>query len=75
LTVRIGIPSLRGVPRKLPELLTTQQIAELFAVDPATVNRWARDKVLTAIRLPGMRAYRFRRDEVERLLDHSEDVA
>lgn len=51
-----------------PTLLNTSEVAELFRVSEATVNRWARDGVLTHIRLPGTKSYLFRRDEVERVL-------
>ena len=34
-------------------LLTPGEVAELFAVDPKTVTRWARTGRLPAIRTPG----------------------
>lgn len=41
-----------------PELLTPQEVANLFGVDPKTVTRWARSGRLNAIRtLGGHRRY------------------
>jgi len=41
-----------------PELLTPQEVAMLFGVDPKTVTRWARSGRLNAIRtLGGHRRY------------------
>ena len=35
------------------KMLTTGQVAELFAVDPKTVTRWARDGKLPYLATPG----------------------
>jgi len=50
-----------------PELLTVQEVADLYRVHPGTVRRWVRDEMVTAVRTPG-RGIRVRRVEVERLL-------
>jgi excisionase family DNA binding protein len=49
-------------------LLTTQEVADLFRVDPQTVTGWVRDNKLQAVLTPGGRRYRFRRDDVEAML-------
>lgn len=48
--------------------LTTQEVARLFAVNPATVTRWADRGVLACFRTPGGHR-RFRRQDVEQLRD------
>ncbi|AZN30084.1 helix-turn-helix domain-containing protein [Flaviflexus salsibiostraticola] len=50
------------------DLLTPSQVAALFHVDPKTVTRWANAGKLSSIRTLGGHR-RFRRDEVERLLE------
>lgn len=49
------------------ELLTTTQVAEMFAVDRHTVTRWIQLGQLAAFQTPGGR-YRIRRSDVEELL-------
>lgn len=49
-------------------LLTPQEIAELFKVDPKTVTRWAKAGKLTSIRTLGGHR-RYRASEVRRLLE------
>lgn len=51
-----------------PVLMTAVEVAELLRVDPATIRRWASEGQLPAIRLPGKRALRFRRSDVDALL-------
>lgn len=46
-------------------LLTTDEVADEFQVDPETVRRWAREGKIVAITLPGGRLKRFPRSEVE----------
>ncbi|WP_054952658.1 BldC family transcriptional regulator [Flaviflexus massiliensis] len=50
------------------DLLTPSQVAALFHVDPKTVTRWANAGKLSSIRTLGGHR-RFRKDEVEKLLD------
>lgn len=54
--------------------LTTQQVAALFAVHPATVVRWADDGQLPCFRTPGGHR-RFRREDVEALLGRDKQPA
>ncbi len=49
------------------ELLSSRQVAEMFAVSVATVGRWARDNSVPNIRTPSGRL-RFRREDVEAFL-------
>ncbi len=53
--------------RRARNLLTPGQVADLFNVDPRTVNRWARDGLLNAVRTPGNH-WRFSKDDVAELL-------
>jgi excisionase family DNA binding protein len=52
------------------ELLTTAQVADLAKVSRQTVWRWARSGVLPAVH-PGPKLWRFRRSDVEKLLEPS----
>ncbi len=49
------------------ELLSTGEVAEIFAVDPATVTRWADKGLIASIRTPGGHR-RFKRDDVDAFL-------
>jgi len=51
----------------MDELLTPRQVADLFAVTPDTVARWAESGRLTATRTPGGHR-RYRRSDVDALL-------
>lgn len=50
------------------DLLTTAEVASLFRVTEATVNRWVRDGKIASIPLPGGKGNRYRRSDVEALL-------
>jgi excisionase family DNA binding protein len=50
------------------KLLTPQEVARMFRVDPKTVTRWARAGKLTSIRTVGNHR-RYREAEVRALLD------
>jgi excisionase family DNA binding protein len=56
----------RPVPGYEP-LLTPQQVARMFSVDPKTVTRWADKGWLTSVRTPGGHR-RFREAEVRAIL-------
>ncbi|HET7386829.1 MAG TPA: helix-turn-helix domain-containing protein [Nocardioidaceae bacterium] len=49
------------------KLLTTGQVAERFAVHPATVARWADEGKLPVIHTPGGQR-RFRPEDVDRFM-------
>jgi excisionase family DNA binding protein len=51
----------------LPSLLTANEVAEEFRLDPETIRRWARDGQIKSIRLPSG-LYRFRREDIEAML-------
>lgn len=50
----------------LPMLLLATEVAEALRVDTSTVYRWARDKEIRSVRLPGG-SLRFPRADVERM--------
>ena len=54
-------------------LLTPAEVAELFRVNPKTVTRWARAGKISAIRTLGGHR-RFRRDEIEAVLNSEESL-
>lgn len=53
-------------------LLTTDEVASLFRVDTATVNRWAAGGRIGGIRTPGGHR-RFRESEIRALLGGDDD--
>ncbi len=56
----------QGAPRPGPErLLTVEDIAALCNVGPKTVQRWIAKGLLRAMRSPGMREYRVRREDYD----------
>lgn len=57
----------------LPSLLTANEVAEEFRLDPETIRRWARDGQIKSIRLPSG-LYRFRREDIEALIAGREPV-
>lgn len=57
------------------DLLTQQQVADLFQVHINTVQAWTADDYLPCIRLgPRGRTVRYRRSEIERILSERECV-
>jgi excisionase family DNA binding protein len=48
-------------------LLTSEEVAAAVRQDVNTVQRWARDGLVPAIKLPGGR-WRFRREDIEAIL-------
>jgi excisionase family DNA binding protein len=48
------------------DLLTPGQVAAIFAVDPKTVTRWAREGRVAFLTTPGGHR-RYRRSEIDRL--------
>jgi excisionase family DNA binding protein len=56
----------QGAPRAGPErLLTVEEVAALCNVGPKTVQRWISKGLLRAMRSPGMREYRVRREDYD----------
>lgn len=51
----------------LPELITANAVAKMFATSPDTVRRWVRDGRIDAITLPSGQL-RFRREDVEAII-------
>lgn len=56
-----------------PDLLTTQEVADLLRVTRSSISRWSKIGILTPIRIGGL--LRFRRDQVERLLEPNTEPA
>ena len=53
------------------ELLTPQEVAQMFRVDPKTVTRWAKDGKISCLRtLGGVRRYRAK--EIRALLSDND---
>lgn len=52
------------------ELLTAVEVAKMSRTSAATVRRWAREKKIPAVPLPGGK-WRFRRADIEELLSPS----
>jgi excisionase family DNA binding protein len=44
--------------------MDTAMVAELLAMSPVHIRRLARDGVIPAYRIDGMRAFKFKRDEI-----------
>ncbi|MBO0779884.1 MAG: helix-turn-helix domain-containing protein [Ktedonobacteraceae bacterium] len=60
------------MPEEYVELLTAEEVAQKLRVDATTVRRWVKTGALTAVTLPNLgkrQAYRFRKDDLERLLN------
>jgi len=55
-------------------LLTSNQVAAIFRVDPKTVTRWAQTGRLRGIRTPGGR-HRFRESAVRELFTATEELS
>ena len=47
-----------------PPMMDTTMVAEFLQMSPVHVRRLARDGVIPAYRIAGVRAFRFKRDEV-----------
>jgi excisionase family DNA binding protein len=54
-------------PSLQPILLRTREVAQLLSVSESQVLNWSRAGQLHPVTIPGIRATRFRRDEVEQL--------
>lgn len=52
------------------QLLTTEEVATLFRVDPKTVSRWVTSGRLEATRTPGGH-FRFRPADIDQLVNAS----
>lgn len=59
----------------MQNLLTAEEVAAYFKVKPHTVNRWARDGVIEAVHITGMKRRFFRRSDIEAMLARPSEVA
>jgi excisionase family DNA binding protein len=57
-----------------PRFLRARDAARLLAVSESQIRNWAKDGTLTAVDLPGIRAKRFVRADVERLASEWADA-
>jgi excisionase family DNA binding protein len=53
--------------RALQDIMTTEEVADAFGVDPKTVTRWVARGRIHSVKTPGGR-HRFRRADIDRLL-------
>ena len=51
-------------PNDYPPILDTAMVGELLQMSPVHVRRLAREGVIPAYRIEGVRAFKFKRDEV-----------
>ena len=63
-----GVSTNASVSERLPELLTTRQVAEMLAVSPETVLRWYRAGDLPGIRV-SRNVLRFDEEEIDEWLE------
>lgn len=59
--------------RKLPDLLTVREVAELLRVSPLTIKRWGKRGKLEAIRINSRGDRRYKKEAVLWLLGISEE--
>jgi excisionase family DNA binding protein len=55
------------VKKKMSQLLTVKQLARKLQVDPETVRRWAREKIIPAVKLSTRKkaSWRFSLQDIE----------
>jgi excisionase family DNA binding protein len=55
------------VKKKMSQLLTVKQLAQRLQVDPETVRRWAREKIIPAVKLSTRKkaSWRFSLKDIE----------
>lgn len=53
--------------------MTPGEVADVLKVHPATLTRWTERGLLKAIRLPGGRHKRYRRAEIDAILELAEE--
>lgn len=51
-------------PQDYPPIMDTAMVGELLQMSPVHVRRLARDGVIPAYRIEGVRAFKFKRDEI-----------
>lgn len=59
----------------MQNLLTAEEVADYFRVKPTTVNRWARQGVIEAVHVAGIKRRFFRRSDIEALIARPSEVA
>ncbi|MEV4249330.1 BldC family transcriptional regulator [Streptosporangium canum] len=56
-------------------LLTSEEVATVFHVDPKTITRWAAAGLIRAIRTPGGRLFRYRPADIRAILSSPDGQA
>jgi len=54
---------------KIPELVTLKEACELLKVHPNTLRAWDKKGILRAIRIGAKRAYRYRKEDIVKMLN------
>mgnify|MGYP001589359632 FL=1 len=54
--------------KKIPELLTLNEACKLLKVHPNTLRAWDKKGILRAIRIGAKRVYRYRKQDILKLL-------
>ena len=54
---------------ELPDLLTLEQVSKLLQVHPNTLRNWDKDGTLKAIRLGVRELYRYKKEDIIKLLE------
>lgn len=63
---------MNGKVETLPDLLTLEQVSALLQVHPNTLRNWDKDGTLKAIRLGARKLYRYKKEDIIKLLDKSQ---
>lgn len=56
--------------KKLPELLTLQEVREILRCHPNTLRQWDKKGILTAVRFGERRDRRYRREDIMNFIKH-----
>jgi len=54
------------------KLLTAKQVGEIINVHPRTVNLWCEKGIIGFVRLNGRKSYRFKPEDVEKIMQKVE---
>jgi excisionase family DNA binding protein len=59
---------MRKTKHNIPELITLKEACEILKVHPNTLRQWDAKGILPAIRIGAKRAYRYRKQDILKLL-------
>lgn len=57
---------------ELPDLLTLEQVSEILQVHQNTLRNWDRDGTLRAVRIGVRKLYRYKKDDIAKLIEGGE---